>query len=42
MRAHIASFLNVTPVYLSKIRKEMTFEARAEGKRARTMPGKEE
>jgi hypothetical protein len=24
----IASFLNVTPVYLSKIRKEMTFEAR--------------
>jgi DNA-binding IscR family transcriptional regulator len=24
----IASFLNVPPVYLSKIRKEMTFEAR--------------
>jgi hypothetical protein len=27
----IASFLNVTPTYLSKLRREMTFEARAEG-----------
>ena len=28
----IASFLNITPIYLSKIRKEITFETRAEGK----------
>ena len=38
----IASFLNITPYYLSELRKEMTFEARVEGKRARTIPGKEE
>ena len=38
----IASFLNITPTYLSELRKEMTFEARAEGKRACTMSGKEE
>ena len=33
----IASFLNITPIYLSKLRKEMTYETRAEGKRACTM-----
>jgi len=38
----IASFLNVTPTYLSKLRKEMTYETRAEGKRACTMPRKKE
>ena len=38
----IASFLNITPTYLSELRKERTFEARAEGKRACTMSGKEE
>jgi YesN/AraC family two-component response regulator len=25
----IASFLNITPIYLSKLRKEMTYETRA-------------
>ena len=38
----IASFLNITPIYLSKLRKEMTYETRAEGKRACTMPRKKE
>jgi len=28
----IASFLNITPIYLSKLRKEMTYETREEGK----------
>ena len=36
----IASFLNITPSYLSTLRKEMTYETRAEGKRACTMPRK--
>jgi YesN/AraC family two-component response regulator len=38
----IASFLNITPIYLSKLRKEMTYETRVEGKRACTMPRKKE
>ena len=38
----IASFLNITPSYLSTLRKEMTYETRAEGKRACTMPRKKE
>ena len=38
----IASFLNITPIYLSKLRKEMTYETRAEGKRACTMHRKKE
>jgi YesN/AraC family two-component response regulator len=28
----IASFLKISPIYLSKIRKEMTYETREEGK----------
>ena len=38
----IASFLNITPSYLSTLRKEMTYETRAEGKRACTMLRKKE
>ena len=38
----ITSFLNITPSYLSTLRKEMTYETRAEGKRACTMPRKKE
>ena len=38
----IASFLKISPSYLSTLRKEMTYETRAEGKRACTMPCKEE
>ena len=38
----ITSFLNITPSYLSTLRKEMTYETRAEGKRACTMSRKKE
>ena len=38
----IASFLNITPSYLSTLRKEITYETRAEGKRACTVPRKKE